>query len=169
MTGPTEGTPARGYSWPPFTAGNEAAVRHGAYSESRLAPVAAAIEREWRAAHRVNDEDPAEVEFLTRWVRARASEELFWHWMVERPQDELVTEITSTDGDETARRGKVTRRSTVRRRAPLLDQYAKLQDKAASRWKEYRAYLDGRDRGRQDVDAVLVLTQLRELAERGES
>lgn len=36
-------TGARGYSWPPFEAGNEAALTHGAYSPRRVNPRAAEI------------------------------------------------------------------------------------------------------------------------------
>lgn len=34
------GTPARGYSWPPFTEGNDAAEKHGAWSERKWRPIA---------------------------------------------------------------------------------------------------------------------------------
>ncbi|MET8381599.1 hypothetical protein ABZV14_01195 [Streptosporangium canum] len=37
---PSAGTPARGYSWPPFEAGNTAAVRHAAYSPRKVDPLA---------------------------------------------------------------------------------------------------------------------------------
>lgn len=37
-TTPAVGTPARGYSWPPFEPGNQAAVRHGAYATVALGP-----------------------------------------------------------------------------------------------------------------------------------
>lgn len=36
----TQSRPARGYSWPPFTDGNEAATTHGAHSERRWRPLA---------------------------------------------------------------------------------------------------------------------------------
>lgn len=34
------GSPARGYSWPSFTAGNQAAEKHGAYSDRAVTPIA---------------------------------------------------------------------------------------------------------------------------------
>lgn len=34
---------ARGYSWPPFEQGNEAAISHGGWSERRIAPLAEAL------------------------------------------------------------------------------------------------------------------------------
>ncbi len=39
----TEGLPARGYSWPPFAAGNLTAVRHGTRSDRLVSERAAAI------------------------------------------------------------------------------------------------------------------------------
>ncbi|QIK76040.1 hypothetical protein [Nocardioides piscis] len=41
--GPPSGTPTRGYSWEPFTAGNQVAVTHGAYSERLVEPRAREI------------------------------------------------------------------------------------------------------------------------------
>jgi hypothetical protein len=38
--GEGRGGPARGYTWPPFEPGNVAAIRHGAFSERRIAPLA---------------------------------------------------------------------------------------------------------------------------------
>jgi hypothetical protein len=43
MPSETAGTPARGYSWPPFEPGNEVALRHGAYSPRRVDPLAKEI------------------------------------------------------------------------------------------------------------------------------
>lgn len=42
------GEPARGYSWPPFTHGNDAAAKSGADSERRLAPIVEEL-RAWAA------------------------------------------------------------------------------------------------------------------------
>jgi hypothetical protein len=42
------GEPARGYSWPPFENGNEASVKHGAFSEEKVGPVAERIAAELR-------------------------------------------------------------------------------------------------------------------------
>jgi hypothetical protein len=46
MTDDLEHRPARGYSWPPFEVGNTVAVRHGAFSERKLAEVAEALRPE---------------------------------------------------------------------------------------------------------------------------
>ena len=37
---PASGVPARHYRWEPFAEGNAASVRHGAFSERRIAPLA---------------------------------------------------------------------------------------------------------------------------------
>ena len=54
------GGPARGYSWPPFEVGNEAAVRHGATSERHIRPIAARHKRRVlrQMRTRVSDLDP---------------------------------------------------------------------------------------------------------------
>jgi hypothetical protein len=44
------GSPARGYSWPPFEPGNVAAVKHGAYATLKLAPRAEELAVAIRAA-----------------------------------------------------------------------------------------------------------------------
>jgi len=43
VTGSVAKPGARNYSWPPFEAGNAAAVQHGAYSPRRVDPLAADI------------------------------------------------------------------------------------------------------------------------------
>ncbi len=43
--------PARGYSWPAFSEGNAAAVKHGVWSELRLEPVVAKLAAGLGAAH----------------------------------------------------------------------------------------------------------------------
>jgi hypothetical protein len=51
----TVSTPARGYTWPPFTEGNEAGRRHGLYSARRAELVAAEVDD---LAERVADQYP---------------------------------------------------------------------------------------------------------------
>lgn len=59
-------TDRRGYSWPPFAEGNEASVRHGAFSPRKLAEVAEALRPSLagplQACPWVEDVDSAEVE-----------------------------------------------------------------------------------------------------------
>ena len=76
------GTPARGYSWPPFQPGNSAAQRHGAYSP-----------RAWRPlADRIAGELPDIAPWCTRptygpavaaWARTEAQLQLVMTWLDE--------------------------------------------------------------------------------------
>lgn len=65
------GSPMRGYSWPPFEPGNEAALTHGAYSANRVEPIATALRAQllevaaWCAA-------PAFAATVAAWSQAEA-------------------------------------------------------------------------------------------------
>lgn len=75
--------PARGYSWPPFGAANDAAVTHGAYSERKVHPIAA----ELAAGVVVLFPDVADQRhaFAVRaWARAEARVALLEDWLVGR-------------------------------------------------------------------------------------
>lgn len=80
--GPGHGGPARGYSWEPFTKGNEAATKHGAWSARRVDPIAAELvawaldldEPDWL-------KDPSYRAALHRWATREARSRLvydFW-------------------------------------------------------------------------------------------
>lgn len=56
--GDVRGLPARGYSWPPFEAGNTVALRHGAWSPRSVAPIA--------------DKLAAQLERVAPWATAAA-------------------------------------------------------------------------------------------------
>jgi hypothetical protein len=66
--GPGKGPP-RGYTWPPFAAGNEVSLRHGARSSRRVDPVAAEL-----AAALFEDRPDlaAYPEAVMAWARAEA-------------------------------------------------------------------------------------------------
>lgn len=56
---PASETPRRGYSWEPFSEGNDVAVRHGAYADVRLGPRVAELANELRPlvpGYRASDE-----------------------------------------------------------------------------------------------------------------
>jgi hypothetical protein len=78
-----ETTGRRGYSWPPFEAGHELSMRHGANSQRRLGPVAARLEAEvvevapWCA-------QPAFGPAVRAWALAEAACELYQAWFSER-------------------------------------------------------------------------------------
>jgi hypothetical protein len=88
--------PARGYSWPPFERGNQAALQHGAYSERRIKPIAETLQHEIVAvAPWLNQ--PAFAPAVAAWARAEAAVQL------------LVTELDKhgglLEGDGTPRKG----------------------------------------------------------------
>jgi hypothetical protein len=74
------GTPARGYSWPPFEPGNTVAVRHGAFSARKVDPLAAEL-----AAGLLADRPAlaAYPETVWAWARAEARCLLLGEWIGE--------------------------------------------------------------------------------------
>ena len=86
--GAGRGGPARDYSWEPFELGNEAAVRHGAWSERRVAPLAD------QARTRLLDvapwlASPAFAPAVEAWARAEARVALVDTYVAEQgPLDE---------------------------------------------------------------------------------
>jgi hypothetical protein len=66
--------PARGYSWPPFEPGNEAALRHGATSERHIRPLARNHRRRLlrQIGLRAVDLDPVGRALLEHYVRLTA-------------------------------------------------------------------------------------------------
>jgi len=168
----SEGLPARGYSWEPFEANNTAAVRHGAWSARLVAPEAAQLEREAR-------EDPSWPARLNegRWSGTVA--DLFWTEaqinrmrakMSDEDLDVLLTEVTETDGEEQASKGRVSRRSTTRRRGVPLESLLRLMAHALALRKELgltplsQARL-GKDRAATELSLVELLTREREAYE----
>ena len=80
MSADQSGTPARGYTWPPFEPGNEAALKHGARSERRWRPIADRLaaellaERPWLEQHRRS---------VDAWARVEAQATLISNWLDE--------------------------------------------------------------------------------------
>ena len=68
------GGPARGYSWLPFEAGNEAALRHGATSERRIRPLARNQKRRLmrQIGLRASELDPVGKAYLEHYARLTA-------------------------------------------------------------------------------------------------
>lgn len=169
MTGSVEGTPARHYSWPPFEQGNTAAATHGAWSTRLVAPLAAELERQAR-------EDPSWPSYLNDASYDAAIADLYWTeaqilrmraWQAGADVDELITEQTDVEGTETASKGRVSRRSTSRRRGASLDSMLRLMAHAHAVRKELGLTPMSRFRMRRDVAAtevslVELLTQARE-------
>jgi len=76
-------TPARGYSWQPFTEGNVASVRHGANSPRVLAEAAARIVEQVYASAPWTRAD-AFAWKVARFARAEAAARARWAWLSER-------------------------------------------------------------------------------------
>jgi hypothetical protein len=74
---------ARGYTWPPFEAGNDAAVTHGAYSGRRVDPLADEFVVELLADPGVPDHlrRPEFAAALAAWGRAEARCHLLAAWL----------------------------------------------------------------------------------------
>ena len=75
MTRPDR-VPARRYSWPPFEAGNVAALRHGARSPRRLGELASALAAELTSAAPWTSR-PAFHRAVTAWATSEAACELY--------------------------------------------------------------------------------------------
>lgn len=73
---PASGMPARDYSWPPFEKGNTAALRHGARSERRLAPIAEKLITQL-LEQRPDLDDPRYAANLNAWGYAEAANVLY--------------------------------------------------------------------------------------------
>ncbi|GAA2548140.1 hypothetical protein [Pseudonocardia hydrocarbonoxydans] len=138
-------TGARGYSWPPFEPGNEAALRHGAYSPRRVDPLAAEL-----AAGALDDPDLAHL-------TAPGYRPAVWAWARAEAQVQLLAEhverIGLDFGDHAVSAAhtaldRAERRAERSRRALGLDPLA-------------RARL-GRDHAAARVDVVEVLTRMAE-------
>jgi hypothetical protein len=77
------GEPARGYSWPPFEAGNEAGLKHGAASARRISPVAETLRAQVEQAAPWTAAAPfARVLESWAWTEARCT--LYRQWFDER-------------------------------------------------------------------------------------
>ena len=172
MTGSAEGAPARHYTWPPFVEGNEVATTHGAWSPRLVAPVAVELERQAR-------EDPSWPSYLNDASYDAAIADLYWTeaqilrmraWQAGEDVAELITEVTDTEGTEQVSKGRVSRRSTSRRRGASLDSMLRLMAHAHAVRKELGLTPMSRFRMRRDVAAtevslVELLTQAREAHE----
>lgn len=165
--------PARGYSWPAFEPGHTKALRHGARSERKVAPLAEEIELAAR-------NDPSWPSYLdsaeyaaavSAWARAEAVVSLLWTWLSEHAEqgvEELLAETSSEQSDETRVKGRTRRVSTGRRVASVLEQLRKWETAAANH--RARLGLDPLSRARLGRDVAIgsaVAGQLDRLRDTG--
>jgi len=134
LAGAGHGGEPRGYSWPPFAAGNEAAVTHGANSERRVGPLAERIARELLEdpATPPHVREPVFAASVEAWAHTEAVVRLIRAWLAERDLMAGLAELTTTAEDE--ERGKVTtrRKSTTRHVGPVLEALRKYETLAAN-------------------------------------
>jgi hypothetical protein len=85
--------PARGYSWPPFEAGNSAALTHGAYSEPRVAERAQEILTAVLEDAEMPDllRSRAFRPTLADWARAEAMASLVFDWLCGLPVEQMAS------------------------------------------------------------------------------
>ena len=79
---PPSGIPARHYKWEPFQPGHELSMRHGAWSERRVAPLAARLVAEVVEGNSYL-QDAAYASALQSWGRTEARIELVTTYMLE--------------------------------------------------------------------------------------
>lgn len=85
---------ARGYSWPPFEAGNTAAVTHGISSPRMVDPIVRRIKRELRSIPELDYlSTPRFAEPLERYARVAAQSELIESWMADKPMELLTDSV----------------------------------------------------------------------------
>lgn len=74
--------PARGYSWPSFEANHELSMRHGAYAERRIRPLAERLQAEIKEVAPWLQET-AFAPAVAAWSRAEAQVQLLTHYLEE--------------------------------------------------------------------------------------
>jgi hypothetical protein len=81
------GRPPTGYSWPPFEAGNEVSVRHGAHSSRRVDPIASDLLAAVDGDSGVTWLRPVDRPALMAWARTEARIQLVSDWLADRGGD----------------------------------------------------------------------------------
>lgn len=172
MTGPA-GVPARSYSWPDATPGNELATQHGAYSPRRVDPLATELVEALLVDPDVSYlRAPAYRSAVWAWGRAEAQVQLLTEYVLDNGG---VAEALADHGEETSDEhhdGGHSRRVTRSRRVgSALAALDRTEGRAASL--RARLGLDplsrarlGRDVAASQVDIAQVLTTMREAAEK---
>lgn len=158
-----------------FTAGHELSTHHGAYSERRVAPLAAEVEQVARAdpSWPAYLDDSSYIPAVRAWASSEAVCVLLRRYLDGMDFIDALADTTTEESTETRGRGKTTRVATSRRVKAALE----LLDKAESRAASHRARLGldplsrarlGRDVTSARSDLVQILTAQREARERGD-
>jgi len=111
---PASGKVARGYRWPTATAGNEIALKHGAYAPRRVDPLARELVETVADVAYLQD-DPSYRTSLWAWGRAEARVQLVSEWIDQngmldeegkpRPAADLLVRLEKQAADARARLG----------------------------------------------------------------
>ena len=119
---------------PPFPAGHEYSMVHGARSERRIAPVAAQIEAGLLAMPSCPPylREPAFRDAVRAYCRAQACVELLTEWLSGRDLTAALGEHEEHEETEENAKGTTTRRGTSRRVQSVLDVLHKHETRASS-------------------------------------
>jgi hypothetical protein len=131
--GKGRGGSARGYSWPPFAAGNTAALVHGARSERSVAPLAEKIAAGLLTHASCPDylQEPAYAPVVAAWSRAEAVTQLLWQYLDGMDAETALTETIAGEEDEThGEGGSITRRSASKRVMSVLGELHRSETRA---------------------------------------
>jgi hypothetical protein len=136
MTENTDGgwTPAFDGQRPPWPAGNEAALTHGARSERYVGPLAARIAQELLDDPDVpkHIREPMFAAAVQAWARAEAVCQQLWAWLEGRDIVAGLTAAATTTEDETRSKGQTNRKSVTRSVPAVLDQLRRFEAHAAN-------------------------------------
>jgi hypothetical protein len=126
---------ARGYSWPPFGAGNTVAEVHGARSERRIVPLADRIARELleRESTPPYLREPEFAPSVAAWSRAEAVVALLWDFLAERDIVAAMSEVSGEDETtETTGKGRSERHMKAKRITSALSELHRAETRAAT-------------------------------------
>jgi hypothetical protein len=143
---------------PAFRPGNEVSVTSGAYSERKLAPLAAEILERARSdpAWPGYLDDPSYSAAVLAWARSEAICESLWRFLV--AQDDVADWLAEFSAEEcteeTVGKGMKRRRTTAQRAGAALDWLKRFQSIAANH--RARLGLDPMSRSRLGRDAATV-------------
>ena len=130
--------PARGYSWPPFEAGNSASLAHGARSPRKVAALAEQIESQARASESWPKwlDDPSYEPAVRSWAWAESVCQLLREYLAELDVGAMLTERASEDVDEQRTKGRTRRRTSAQRHHSALEMSRRWESIAAGRRKD---------------------------------
>ena len=127
-------TPEFGGQRPPFPAGHEYSMVHGARSERKVGPLAVQIAQDLLTDPDVppHIREPLFAASVQAWSRSEAICQLLWQWLTEHDVMAGLTSATTTTEDEEQVNGKVHRKSLTRSVASVIDTLRRYEVHAAN-------------------------------------